>query len=393
MKGLYVVAAVTMAGVSAVFALLAELQKRYGLSTPDLGWISGAAFAAALVTQLSIARYADRGHARLVLRVGVVACVVGLLWFAAATELWQFVLARALLGAGVGMLVPPARRAILLSAKGNQGEQLGIFYAAYMAGFVLGPPIAGALTVLFDVRVPFVIFGVALAATMYPISRLDMPEAERGVVLDRSERRVMRRLATNRQVVASALVIVSFRYSIGVFEPLWATHLDHLGASTMVVTLSLTFFALPMLLVARQAGRLSDRYGARYTSILSAMVTVPLMASYGYVTAVPLLVLLVVPHGLAEAVQSPGTQAAMADAAPKKDAAAAQGLGEAAGSAAAAIGAFTSAPLYAWAGPGAAWLTAGAVMAVLLTTSARLDRPVRQHPVSEPVPTPVANEG
>ncbi len=394
MKGLYVVAAVTMAGVSAVFALLAELQKRYGLSTADLGWISGAAFAAALVTQLSIARYADRGHARLVLRLGVSACVVGLFWFAAATELWQFVLARAVLGAGVGMLVPPARRAILLSAKGNQGEQLGLFYAAYLAGFVLGPPIAGALTVLFDVRVPFVIFGLALAATLYPISRLDMPEADRGVVLDRAERRVMRRLITNRQVVAAALVIVSFRYSIGVFEPLWATHLDRLGASTMVVTLSLTFFALPMLVVARRAGMLSDRYGARFTSILSAAVTVPLMASYGYITAVPLLVLLVIPHGLAEAVQSPGTQAAMADAAPKKDAAAAQGLGEAAGSAAAAIGAFTSAPLYDWAGPGPAWLTAGAVMAVLLTTSARLDRPVRHREiVADPVPATVTSEG
>ncbi len=384
MKGLYVVAAVTMAGVSSVFALLAELQKRYDLSTADLGWISGSAFAAALVTQLWIARYADRGHARLVLRAGVVACVIGLFWFAAATELWQFIMARSLLGAGVGMLVPPARRAILISAKGNQGEQLGLFYAAYLAGFVLGPPIAGTLTVLFDVRVPFIVFGLALAVTLYPISRLDMPEAERGVVLDRSERRVMRRLITNRQVVAAALVIVSFRYSIGVFEPLWATHLDRLGASTMVVTLSLTFFALPMLVVARRAGRLSDRYGARYTSVLSAAATVPLMASYGFISEVPLLVLLVIPHGLAEAVQSPGTQAAMADAAPPKDAAAAQGLGEAAGSAAAAVGAFTSAPLYGWAGPGTAWLTAGVVMAALLTTSAWLDRPIRRHPSADP---------
>ncbi len=255
MKGLYVVAAVTMAGVSAVFALLAELQMRYGLSTPDLGWISGAAFLAALVTQLSIARYADRGHARLVLRIGVVACVVGLLWFAAATELWQFVLARAMLGAGVGMLVPPARRAILLSAKGNQGEQLGLFYAAYLAGFVLGPPVAGAIAVLFDVRVPFVVFGVAVAATLVPVARLDLPEAERGVALGRTERRVLRRLVSNRRVVAATLVIVSFRYSVGVFEPLWAHHLDRLGASTMVVTLSLTVFALPMLLVARRAGR------------------------------------------------------------------------------------------------------------------------------------------
>ena len=51
-----------------------------------------------------------------------------------------------------------------------------------------------------------------------------------------------------------------------------------------------------------------------------------------------------IPHGIGEAIQSPGTQAAVADAAPQRDAAAAQGLAEAAGSAAAAIGAFTAAP-------------------------------------------------
>jgi MFS family permease len=173
------------------------------------------------------------------------------------------------------------------------------------------------------------------------------------------------------------LVIVSFRYSIGVFEPLWAVHLDSLGASTITVTLSLTAFALPMLLVARRAGALSDRYGPRYTSVISAFATVPLMASYGFVGSLPLMIILVIPHGLGEAVQSPGTQAALADAAPRRDAAAAQGLGEAAGSAAAALGAFTSAPLYAWAGPGVAWLTAASVMAVLLTASTILDRPVR----------------
>lgn len=377
MKGLYVVAAVTMAGVSAVFALLAELQKRYELSTSSLGWIGGAAFAAALVTQLSIARYADRGHARLVLRAGVVACAVGLLWFAVATELWQFIAARSVLGAGVGMLVPPARRAILLKADGNQGEKLGLFYASYLCGFVFGPPIAGLISEVTDVRVPFAVFGLATLATLVPVARLDLPEAERGVPLERAERRVLRRLIVDRRVVAAMLVIVSFRYSVGVFEPLWAHHLDHLGASTMVVTLSLTVFALPMLLVAKWAGALSDRYGPRYTSVLAAFATVPLMASYGYITSLPVLFLLVLPHGLGEAVESPGTQAAMADAAPKADAAAAQGLGEAAGSAAAALGAFTSAPLYAWAGPGPAWATAGVVMAALLTASTLLDRPVR----------------
>lgn len=375
-RGLYIVVGVTMAGVSSVFALLAELEARYDLPTASLGWIAGSAFAAALVTQLTLARYADRGYASLLLRVGVASSAVGLLWFGLATELWQFIAARVLLGAGVGIIMPPARRAIVLTSQGNQGERLGVLYAAYLSGFVFGPPVAGLLTTLADVRLPFVVLAVVVAATSLSIAGLDMPEATTtGAGAPIADKRVLRRLSSSRKVIAAILVIVSFRYSIGVFEPLWATHLDDLGASTMAITLSLTGFALPMLLVAKQAGRLSDRFGPRPASVLAALATAPIMAAYGFVGSLPVIMFMAIPHGLLEAVQSPGTQAALSDAAPKEDAAAAQGLGEAAGSAAAAIGAFTSAPLFAWLGAGPAWLISGLVMVGLLSTSAALDRP------------------
>lgn len=383
-RSLYLVAAVTMAGVSAVFALLAELEQRYGLPTSSLGWIAGSAFIAALVTQLSLARYADRGHGATLLRVGVVLASAGLIWFGLSTELWQFVAARSLLGAAVGMIIPPARRVIIVSAGDRQGEKLGMFYAAYLAGFVFGPPLAGVLTVLFDVRVPFLVLGVAVGATLFSIARLDIPETprplhhEQGPGVGPNDRRVLRRLIRDRRIMASLLVIFSFRYSIGVFEPLWAVHLDNLGASTLVITLSLTGFALPMLIFARRAGALSDLYGPRLTSLVSAAVTVPLMAGYGYIGSVPLIMAMAIPHGLMEAIQSPGSQAALAEVAPTEDAAAAQGLGEAAGSAAAGIGAFTAAPLFATLGPGPAWGIAAIVMAVMLGSSALLDRPVNR---------------
>jgi hypothetical protein len=101
-RGLYVVTAVTMAGVSSVFALLAELEQRYAPPTASLGWIAGSAFLAALVTQLNLSRYADRGYGRLLLRGGVALSAIGLLWFRLATGLWQFVAAR--VRGGVGAL-------------------------------------------------------------------------------------------------------------------------------------------------------------------------------------------------------------------------------------------------------------------------------------------------
>lgn len=391
MKGLYAVAGTVMAGVSAVFVLLAELENRYGLTKTGLGLIAGSAFAAALVTQLGLSRYADRGWGLVLLRVGVAMAAIGLLWFAVATELWQFVAARAVLGASVGMIVPAARRAIVLSADGDLGERLGVFYAAYLAGFVLGPPLAGALTVVADVRLPFVVFGALTAVSSLALRRVVIDDpGSRGATVALTDRRVMRRLLRRRQLIAALLVVVSFRYSIGVFEPLWATYLDDLGAGTMAISISLTLFALPMLIIARWAGRLSDRYGPRLTSILSAAATVPLMASYGVLGSLPLIMVLAIPHGIGEAIQSPATQAAVAQAAPARDAAAAQGLAEAAGSAAAATGAFTAAPLYDRLGAGPAWFIAGVTMAVLLIVSTALDRPRRQASTvapAEPAPT------
>ena len=59
--------------------------------------------------------------------------------------------------------------------------------------------------------------------------------------------------------------------------------------------------------------------------MLSAAATVPLMAMYGFVGLIPVVMAMAVAHGMCEAIQSPGTQAAVAEAAPRADAAAAPG--------------------------------------------------------------------
>ena len=154
------------------------------------------------------------------------ASALGLLWFGLADQLWQFVVARLILGAGVGVIVPASRRYIIVNAGDDQGRQLGAFYGAYLAGFVFGPPLAGALTVAFNVKTPFVIFGGTDCSNV----RLG-PQTRDTSGREWSSRR-QTGLATStcvREMVAALLVVVSFRYSIGVFEPLWAPHMDNLG--------------------------------------------------------------------------------------------------------------------------------------------------------------------
>ena len=86
-------------------------------------------------------------------------------------------IARLILGAGVGVIVPASRRFIIVNAGEDQGRQLGAFYGAH-CGFVFGPPLAGALTVAFNVQTPFILFGALTAATYLSVYRLEIPAAE-----------------------------------------------------------------------------------------------------------------------------------------------------------------------------------------------------------------------
>lgn len=383
---LYLAATLTSVGVSVVFALLAELRDRYDLPTSSLGTISASAFIATLVVQLGLARYADRGYGTRMLVGGVLLSVAGLLWMAAGTELWQFIGARCLLGFGVGIFLPAARRAVIVADEGGRAERLGTLYGVYLFGFVVGPPIGGLLASIGDVRLPFVVLAVPVLLVAPVVARVPVPADASAAI---GSRGVVRSLVRSRAVVAAVLVVVSFRFSIGVFEPLWAVYLSDAGASTVAIGISLAVFAFPLILAAPLGGRLADRVGPRWASLVAALATVPFMASYGFTASVVLLSILAMLHGLLEAVETPGSQAAVADAAPDTDAGAAQGLSEAAGSAAAAIAALATTPLYDAAGGRVTWLAAAGVMGVLLMTSWLLDPPRRHATVdAEAAPAP-----
>src|SRR6476661_4439539 len=59
-------------GYGSIYTLLADLRDRYGFSEAQLGVIVAAGFLAGFVTQLALARLADRGYAPLLVRGGIV---------------------------------------------------------------------------------------------------------------------------------------------------------------------------------------------------------------------------------------------------------------------------------------------------------------------------------
>ena len=64
-------------GYGSIYTLLADLRDRYGFTEAQLGVIVAAGFLAGFVTQLALARLADRGYAPLLVRGGILLAMGG----------------------------------------------------------------------------------------------------------------------------------------------------------------------------------------------------------------------------------------------------------------------------------------------------------------------------
>lgn len=316
--------ALLAASNGAVLALLADLQVQVGLSTSALGLVASASFIAALVCQLSLARYADRGHARLMLGGGVLVAIVSALIISVATEGWHLVVARLGTGTGYGILLPAARKITVTLYPDNVAERLGKLLGADIAGFVIGAPVAAVLVSLVGLRATFAIFALTTAVLFLPVARLQIPPmaiAEGA----RAHGVVMRLLKLRRLRGALALGAATFA-AIGVFDTLWARYLKDLGGSTNFVAFTLLLFGLPMALLTGPLGKLADRRDPARLALFGVAASAPCLAAYGQVTGLVLPCVVALAHSLIDALNFPATQATVASECAPDEVAAGQGL-------------------------------------------------------------------
>ena len=66
-------------GYGVLFTVVADYRDEYGISETAIGWLIGIGFIVGFVAQALIAPIGDRGHARTLIRAGVLLNVVGLL--------------------------------------------------------------------------------------------------------------------------------------------------------------------------------------------------------------------------------------------------------------------------------------------------------------------------
>ncbi len=352
---LLVTASVTM-GFGAIFALLPDFQDAVGFSDFWLGAVTAASFVAGFLSQVGLARFADRGFGRHLLIGGIALSALGMVGVAAAESVGVLFVGRLILGFGQGAFLPAARRVVILRNPTEVGAALGQVGSAATFGFLSGPVVASTLAEAFTLRTPFWVIAGVLVAGLPVVARFAVPPAAATAPVA-----PLRRLLKLRGVRAGMLLGVGLNVAIGVYDTLWAKFLqdDH-GASTQFVGYSLFFFAMPIVILAPVMGRVADRFGPVLLGSLCALASVPFVASYAWLPNMWIISVFALFHSVLDAGGVPSAQSAVARSGPDDLVASGQGLLDGFGLLTAAASALLFAPLYGAYGPVTLWLALAA---------------------------------
>jgi len=265
-------------GYGAIFGLIADLQDKYHFSNIGLGLIASAAFPAALVGQLGLSRFADRGHTRQLLWIGLVTAAAGMIWFWLGSNLWEFVVARMLVGLGSGTFIPAARRIIISRSPDNPGHAISIAGAADIGGFLVGIPVAKGLETIFgSPNTPFLVLAIMLAI-VGPIATL-APEPP--VSEEHSGGEEIRRVFAIPMARSGLIIGTGFAVIMGTFDAVAARFLKDLNGTDAELVIVMIILAVPLVLFMPVAGKLVDRVGPIHAGTAALMFSAPLIASFG----------------------------------------------------------------------------------------------------------------
>ena len=349
-------------GYGSILTLFAEFKEQFGFSESALGLIAAVGFLAGFLAQVGFSRYADRGYAAFMVRMGVIAALGSMIWMSFADQLWQFVLARSIMGMAAGVCSPAIRRVVICRDEKNMGANLGRLAGFDIAGFTLGPVIAAVLASTLGIRAPFIALAILYGGLFFVALGLDLHIAAAAA----KSKKALRQLIRIPAVQVGLLIAVCFYATIGSFEVSWALLLDDLGAGTWLIGVSLSLFTVPMIFMAPRGGKLAHRIGPMRVMVYSVLAAMLCTLGYGWFGWLWVVLAISLLQGFFDAFTLPGMQVQIAMFSPSEHIASGQGLLSAVGLLVAGLVSGVGGTLYDSGGPELLFTATAGLMAVAL---------------------------
>jgi len=358
------------AGYGVLFTIAADYRDEYGISESWIGVIIGLGFIAGFLSQITIAPFADRGHAKQLVLAGVFVNVIGLVLMAFGTSLVPILIGRFISGIGIGAATPAIKRIVVLADPANLGQNMGRLLAADVFGFAIGPAISAVLVGPFGIPAPFLVVAAITLILLPMVARVDVVEA-----VDPPKRRFAIDLLRRREF-AGAVVLGAVAFAmIGAFDALWDVVHKDLDTADWIANLGITLFGLPLIFLGPTGGRLAQDRGPFQVGPAGLFFASGLMVIYGFLPAGGLIFAVAMVHAVSDGltISSAGVAVSMVVSPDRQ--AGAHGVVGAAQAMSAGVMASVTGVLYGTYGQTVAYTVAGVVMAVMTSVAVWLARP------------------
>ena len=355
---------VLASGYGVMFTMLDDWRSEFGIQETGLSMIIAVGFFTSFVAQLTIAPLADKGHARKLLSLGMLANALGAVIMALGESLPAFLLGRFVMGLGAGIAIPAIKRIVIVSDRENIGRNLGRGVSIEVAGFAIGPVIAALTVDTFNLAAPFIIITVLTMIFGIIISQLNISET---AAEDRTNERFALDLLKLRPVFGSILVGLALYVMIGVYDSLWVIMMDDLQAPNWVGNAGVALFGLPWIIFGTLGGKIAQRHGPLRVSAFGLGLGALYMTSYGFLSMPYLMLGIGLSQSILDSLTVTGIGIAVAQATPPERQAGASGLLGGMQTLTGGISAVAAGTMYEHLGQAFAFSTTGIVMALLVT--------------------------
>ncbi|MGH7723102.1 MAG: MFS transporter [Candidatus Dormibacteria bacterium] len=261
---------IMFAGVAAVFPIAPLYVRRHGGGSLAIALFIAGPLIANMLVQVPAGRLTDRiGRRPMLLGSRAAFGMLSLLLFADVGPLWLLATLRTLQGVASGAYVPALRAALVdLSGPEKRAEGFAQLQACEMVGLLVGPFVGGAVALWRDSGV-FGVAGVAVLVGLLAMRRI--PETR--LARDPDEPSIRLRWWRNPGILVPCLGVAALGTVFSMYDVVWPLYLSARGNSSLVIGLTVSLFAVPLLILARPGGRLADRSNRRWLMVASFAVS------------------------------------------------------------------------------------------------------------------------
>jgi MFS transporter, DHA1 family, multidrug resistance protein len=312
-------------GVAAVFPIAPlYVANRGGNSVAVAIFIAGPLVANTLV-QVPAGRLCDRwGRKPFLIGPRLVYAVLSVFLFFNIGSLPVLTALRILMGACAGAYVPALRAALTdLSTADQRAQRFSQLQAYEMVGLLVGPLIGGAAALWRDSAV-FGITGLSMFIGLGPMLRVPETRAVGKASVTKQGRFRWWRL---RGIVVPIAALFAVGTIWSMYDVVWPQYLAARGNSPLIIGLSVSLFALPILLLARAGGRLADRADRRKLVTAGMLMVAACAATYPFLRILAVILVIGAVEAVATVILEPSLFAVIGDSTPETLRGRAMGIG------------------------------------------------------------------